>query len=81
MGKAVASKPARKSNPRFIPGQEGIVRFGHESNVRVVVVEDRGTIGPAGPHIVFVRTNNPDDDTATTFEVYAENLVLNKPAT
>ena len=79
MAKKSAQKRPRRTGGRLTPGRHGRVRFGGGSEVKVVVVEDRGPVGYTGRRLVRVRYADPEADPASTFEVPADELVLATP--
>jgi hypothetical protein len=64
---------------KVIPGQLGRVRLGGDNLVKVIIVEDRGPVGYKGRQLVRVRFADEDDaDMSSSFEVAAEDLILDK---
>jgi hypothetical protein len=71
-------KAGRRARLAGIVGRQGKVWFGEHSSVKVIVVEDRGPVGHLGRQLVRVRYADPDSDPESSFEVAAEDLVLDK---
>jgi hypothetical protein len=78
MAKIVKNKARRWAHSDLIPGRRGKARLGGDSIIKVIVVEDRGLIGYKGRQLVRVRYADPDSDPESSFEVAAEDLVLDK---
>jgi hypothetical protein len=77
MAKASLQKGRGSKSRAMTVGRRGKIRFGN-SDVRVVVVEDRGHIGSRGRQLVRVRLADNADDPERTFEVPADELVFSK---
>ena len=78
MAKTAKKKTGRQPRSAGIAGRRGKVWFGEHSSVKVIVVEDRGPIGHLGRQLIRVRYADPDSDPESSFEVAAEDLVLDK---
>ncbi|HZK82892.1 MAG TPA: hypothetical protein VFC46_17545 [Humisphaera sp.] len=78
MAKIVKKKASRRPRSAIIPGRRGKVNLAGDSIIKVIVVEDRGYIGYKGRQLVRVRYADPDSDPESSFEVAAEDLVLDK---
>jgi hypothetical protein len=78
MGKTLIPKTRKAAKPRFAPGQPAMADFG-AGQIPVIIIEDRGNIGSQGRHLVFVRSNSPNTESDTTFEISADSLILSKP--
>ncbi len=75
MAKTTINKLGRSSRLDWSVGRRAKIRVGG-SDLRVVIVEDRGAVGSQGRRLVRVRPVGSADEIPAAFEVPADELVF-----